>query len=201
MLASSLFIHYLYTIILRLWWESNFHVSCLSRRHFCFEVSQTHKPFHRSDSKEVPLETLSHSGTADLSKFLISSHTLSLVYILLCLLHTEQIVLIWLDDLPNHLMSFCDLFFLMVCAFTWCSFLAPPSNSEMKTMFLFLWRGGSKVLSLLVEAHKNRLCGKGNLSLFQHYISKSLWNTFSVTSASLSRHNGNRIIASYNNLS
>lgn len=105
----------------------------------------------------MPLETLSRSGAARLSKYLISSHTLSLVYILLCLLGPFGPCLIgWpIQSVNGVLWSF----FLVVCTFTWCCLLASSSHSERETMFLFLWKGGSNVLSLLVEVHRRDYVG------------------------------------------
>lgn len=133
---------------------------CLSCRHFHLEVSQTHKPFHRSETlrkchlrlyhtqgQHVCLNSwypLTHFRWSIFSFVFYIQSRLSLFY---CMTYSINNEFLW----P---------FFLVMCTFTWCSFLSSPSHSERKTVFLFLWRGGSNVLSLLVEAHRSDYVGR-----------------------------------------
>lgn len=74
------------------------------------------------------------------------------------------------------------LWFFVRCSCTWCCLLAYSSH-QRERLFLFLWRGDSKVLSFLVESHRRDYVGRTTPFQPSNTMSQNLYET--LTSASL----------------
>lgn len=178
-------------------WHLIMYSECLSCRHFLLEVSQAQETFSRSKS-EGTLTII--AGKTPLGTFqwicltLWNSSTLSHNHIFLSSAHIAGSPCLsgWSTQ---SLHGFLWIF--VRCSCTWCCLLAYSSHQRGR-LFLFLWRGVSVVLSLLVEPHRRDYVGRTTSFQLSDTMSQNLYEA--LTSASLPdsvfMHNWNKIMES-----